>query len=192
MQRLVWDFLTPAWEGCYYAAEAFSKKRPLNLPLRQHIYKVIFFSYPTPHPLPHGIDCYSGICVKLKKRQKHEHISKCICHFGINKKFIKKSTLLPPSLMMTNKPMSICCFSKKRKWHRLSNMRWLKTCYQKTLTCLKGEQSMEQNGSLCSVIGGNLADVTLATQTCFLTEEKREMVTIRKQPQQYSHPTATA
>lgn len=31
---------------------------------------------------------------------------------------------------------------------------------------------MKQNGSLCSVIAGNLAKVPLATQTCFLTEDK--------------------
>lgn len=36
----------------------------------------------------------------------------------------------------------------------------------------KEEQSMKQNGSLCSVIAGNLAEVTLATQTWFLTEDK--------------------
>lgn len=31
---------------------------------------------------------------------------------------------------------------------------------------------MTQNGSLCSVITGNLAKVSLATQTWFLTEDK--------------------
>lgn len=38
--------------------------------------------------------------------------------------------------------------------------------------CPKEEQSMKQNGSLCSVIAGNLAEVSLATQTWFLTEDK--------------------
>lgn len=33
---------------------------------------------------------------------------------------------------------------------------------------------MKQNGSLCSVIAGNLAEVSLATQTWFLTEEKKK------------------
>lgn len=36
----------------------------------------------------------------------------------------------------------------------------------------KGRESMKQNGSLCSVIAGNLAEVSLATQTWFLTEDK--------------------
>lgn len=31
---------------------------------------------------------------------------------------------------------------------------------------------MKQNGSLCSVIAGNLAEVSLATQTWFLAEDK--------------------
>lgn len=41
-----------------------------------------------------------------------------------------------------------------------------------TLICPKEEQSMKQNGSLCSVIASNLAEVSLATQTWFLTEDK--------------------
>lgn len=35
----------------------------------------------------------------------------------------------------------------------------------KSFACLKEEQSMKQNGSLCSVIVGNLVVVSLATQT---------------------------
>lgn len=38
-------------------------------------------------------------------------------------------------------------------------------CACKSFACLKAEQSMKQNGSLCSVIVGNLAAVSLATQT---------------------------
>lgn len=41
-----------------------------------------------------------------------------------------------------------------------------------TLYALKEEQSMKQNGSLCAVIAGNLAEVSLATQTWFLTEDE--------------------
>lgn len=48
----------------------------------------------------------------------------------------------------------------------------------------KREQSMKQNGSLCSVIAGNLAEVSLATQTWFVTEDEQRRCC-------YS-PTATA
>lgn len=40
------------------------------------------------------------------------------------------------------------------------------------ISAQKEEQSLKQNGSLCSVIAGNLAEVSLATQTWFLTEDK--------------------
>lgn len=44
-------------------------------------------------------------------------------------------------------------------------------CMCKSFACLKEKQSMKQNGSLCSVIVGNLVAVSLATQTWFLTED---------------------
>lgn len=51
---------------------------------------------------------------------------------------------------------------------------------------------MKQNGSLCSVIAGNLAEVSLATQTWFLTEDKERWCCCNAAAQQHSHPTATA
>lgn len=54
----------------------------------------------------------------------------------------------------------------------------------------KEEQPMKQNGSLCSVIAGNLADVTLATQTWFQWEQG-EIVAVILQPRWLSYPTAT-
>lgn len=60
------------------------------------------------------------------------------------------------------------------------------------LACPKEEQSMRQNGSLCSVIAGNLAEVTLATQTRFSHWERGETVAVTTRPRQRSHPRATA
>lgn len=52
-----------------------------------------------------------------------------------------------------------------------------------TCICPKQEQSMKQNGSLCSVIAGNLAKVSLATKTWFLTEDNRDgAATTQTQP----------
>lgn len=45
-------------------------------------------------------------------------------------------------------------------------------CKPESLAGLKEEQSMTQNGFLCSVIVGNLVEVSLATQTWFLAEDE--------------------
>lgn len=71
------------------------------------------------------------------------------------------------------------CFASTRqgtcvfRLHPLQNL-WLlsNSLMCESLTSIKEEQSMKQNGSLCSVIAGNLAEVSLATQTWFLTEDE--------------------
>lgn len=60
------------------------------------------------------------------------------------------------------------------------------------LACPKEEQSMRQNGSLCSVIAGNLAEVTLATQTWFSHWERGETVAVTTRPLRRLYPRAKA
>ena len=70
-----------------------------------------------------------------------------------------------PFLNPTNSCCSVVCKTSNMRLHPNS------ICTE-SLTSLQEEQSKTQNGSLCSVIVGNLAEVSLATQTWFHTEDE--------------------
>lgn len=73
-------------------------------------------------------------------------------------------------------------FLKRQKKKSRFLLRWLSNfsaCVN--LLQAKEERSMKQNGSLCSVIVGNLVAVSLTTQTWFLSEDVSDGA-VRPQP----------
>ena len=181
MHHLVGHFFTPVCEGCYYATEPYSKNSSDNA------YSTFshFLSPSHEHLLMYACknQCEASRCTFAR--------SVCRCKNKYANTFVltvyhKSTALLSACKLLLNilKPwhtlrggwlaIRSLVATGRKVWPSLSNINWWQTYdyHQMTLTCPKEEQSMKQNGSLCSVIAGNLAEVSLATQTWFLTEDK--------------------